>query len=178
MGHRMEPLPEQAPPSEVQPCQPPLRCSIRLSKLQLLQPSLIKQEGGEDSEGDPIFQNPEMPEDTFYDSSEEHVEVEDGGNGNLEEDNGSAPPTQPVDPNSTQHLFREGTWSQSYNIFLPKPSPYLGSPSSLKNKCIRMPTYLHFFGLFWIHTILHCICIETNRYAQEDDGGSPKGGHD
>jgi hypothetical protein len=38
-----------------------------------------------------------------------------------------------------------------------------------------MPTYLHLFGLFWTHTILNHICIGTNRYAQEDDGGKPKG---
>jgi hypothetical protein len=172
-GHKVEPLPQQAPPSEAQPCQPPLRRSSRLSKLQLVQSSLIEQEGG----WDPIYQNPKMPENTFYDSSEEHVEVEDGGNGNLEEDNGSAPPTQPLDPSSTQHLFWEGTWSQSSNIFLPEPSPYLGGPSSLKNEYIRMPTFLHLFGLFWTHTVLHHICVETNRHAQEDDGGKPKGGH-
>jgi hypothetical protein len=27
------------------------------------------------------------------------------------------------------------------------------------------------------HTVLNRICVETNRYAQEDDGGKPKGGH-
>jgi hypothetical protein len=87
-----------------------------------------------------------LPNDTFYDTFEEHVQVEDGENGNFEEGNGNVPPVAPLDPSSTQHLFREGTWSQSSSTFSPKPSPYSGSPSGLKHEYARMPTYLHFFG--------------------------------
>jgi hypothetical protein len=32
--------------------------------------------------------------------------------------------------------------------------------------------------LFWTHMVLNLICVETNRYAREDEGGKPKGGHD
>jgi hypothetical protein len=48
----------------------------------------------------------------------------------------------------------------------------------LRHEYTRMPTYLHLFGLFWTHTVLNRICLETNRYAREDEGGKPKGGHD
>jgi hypothetical protein len=113
------------------------------------------------------------------------VEVQDGENGNFEgengnfeEENGNIPPVVSVDATSTQHLFWEGTWSQSSNSFLPEPSPYSGGPSGLKQEYTRMPTYLHLFGLFWTHTVLNRICVETNRYAQKVDGGKPKGGHD
>jgi hypothetical protein len=41
-----------------------------------------------------------------------------------------------------------------------------------------MLPYLHLFGLFWTHTVLNPICVETNKYAKEDDGGKPEGGHD
>jgi hypothetical protein len=116
--------------------------------------------------------------DTFYDSSEEHMEVHDGENGNFEEENGNVPPMVPVDATSIQHLFWEGTWSQSSNSFSPEPSSYSGGPSGLKQEYTRMPTYLHLFGLFWTHMVLNRICTKTNRYAQEDDGGKPKGGHD
>jgi hypothetical protein len=53
-----------------------------------------------------------------------------------------------------------------------------GGLSGLKHEYTRMPTFLHLFGLFWTHMVLNRICVETNRYAQEDDGGKPKGGHD
>jgi hypothetical protein len=155
-----------------------LRRSSCLSQLHLIQPIPVEQEGGEDSEGDPIYQNPELFEDTFYYTFEEHVEVEDGGSHSFEEGNGSAPPVQPLDPSSTQNLYREGTWLQSSNIFSPEPLPYSGGPSGLKHDYTRMSTYLYLFGLFWTHTVLSHICVETNRYAQQDDGRKPKGGHD
>jgi hypothetical protein len=177
-GHRVEPMLALVPPIVAQPCQAPLRRSNRLARLLHVQPTVLEQAEGEDSDCDPIYDNPELPNDTFYDASEEHVEVEDGGHGNLDGGNGNVPPMAPLDPSSTQHLFREGTWSQSSNTFSPEPSPYSGGTSGLKQEYTRMPTFLHLFGLFWTHTVMNRICVETNRYAQEDDGGKPKGGHD
>jgi hypothetical protein len=170
-----EPQPPQPPPFEFERHEHLLRRSSRLSRVQA---PPADQEQGVDSDGDPIYDNPELPNDTFYDTSEEEMEVGDGENGNFEEENGNEPPVVSFDPTSTQHLFREGTWSQSSNTFSPEPLPYSGGPRGLKHDYTRMPTYLHLFGLFWTHTVLNRICVETNRYAQEDDGGKPKGGHD
>jgi hypothetical protein len=78
MGTPIEPLPSQA-----QASRPPLRRSSRLFKLQQVEQTPTEQEEAEDSEGDPVYQNPELPEDTFYDTFEQ--EVEDGGNGSSEE---------------------------------------------------------------------------------------------
>jgi hypothetical protein len=169
-----------SPPTHMPSCpsQPALRRSTRLSRAMPMQPTPAEQELGEDSDGDPMYDNPEMPNDTFYDSFEEQVEPEDAQYGNFEEGHGNVPPVVPLDPSSTQHLFWEGTWSQSSNTFSPEPLPYSGGPSGLKHDYTRMPTYLHLFGLFWTHTVLRRICAKTNRYAQEDDGGKPKGGDD
>jgi hypothetical protein len=167
----VEPFEPQHPPCE---SQPPPRRSSRLARTIPLQPTPLEQEEGEHSDGDPVYQNPEMPSESCDDTYVEHVEFEDVGNGISDEGNDNAP----LDPSSTQHLFREGTWSQSSNTFSPEPSPYLGGPSRLKHEYTRMPTFLHLFGLFWTHTVLNRICVETNRYAQEDEGGKPKGGHD
>jgi hypothetical protein len=123
----------------------------------------------------PIYDNPELPDNYFEDTYVEHGHAEDVGNGN---GNGNGRPVPPLDPNSTAHLFRDSTWSQSTNTFSPEPLPYSGGPAGLRHEYTRMPTYLHLFGLFWTHTVLNRICVETNRYAREDDGGKPKGGHD
>jgi hypothetical protein len=57
-----------------------------------MQPTPPEQEVGEDSDGDPMYVNPEMPNDTFYDSFEEQVEAEDAHYGNFEEGHGNVPP--------------------------------------------------------------------------------------
>jgi hypothetical protein len=102
----------------------------------------------------------------FEDIYVEHGHVEDVANGNLGGNNG----------NSVAHLFRDATWLQSSNTFSPEPLPYSGGRAGLRHEYTRMPTYLHLFGLFWTHMVLNCICVETNRYAREDEGGKPKGG--
>ena len=84
-----------------------------------------------------------------------------------------------MDPSSNQHLYQEGTWLQSSNTFSLEPLPYSRRPSGLKHEYTRMPTYLYLFGLFWTHTVLTCMCVETKfQYAQHDDGGKLKEGHD
>jgi hypothetical protein len=42
----------------------------------------------------------------------------------------------------------------------------------------RMPSFLHFFGLFWTRIVLRNICSETNRYARAVKDGKTKGGID
>jgi hypothetical protein len=171
----VEPVPPQPHGGPSQPYERPVRRSARLSRV-LVQATPAEQAQAEGSDGDPMYDNPELPNDTFYDSFEELVEVEVGENGNFEDGHGNVPSVVRLDANSTQHLFRKGIWLQSSNTFSPEPLPYSGGPSGLKHEYIRMPTYLHLFGLFWTHTVLNRICVETNRYAQEDDGGKPKRG--
>jgi hypothetical protein len=142
----MEPLPQQPLPHHSPPSQRPLRRSICLSRLPV-QPTLAEQAEGEDNEGDPVYENPELPNHTFYDAFEEHVEKKDGQNGNSNEENGNVPSMVPLDPSSTQYLFWEGTWSQSSNTFSLEPSPYLGEPSGLKHEYTRMLT---FFTSIWV----------------------------
>jgi hypothetical protein len=68
-----------SPLAHMPPCpfQPALRRSTRLSRAMPVQPTPAEQELGEDSDGDPMYDNPEMPNDTFYDNFEEQVEAED-----------------------------------------------------------------------------------------------------
>jgi hypothetical protein len=119
---------------EPQPAQPPacasqlLRQSSRLNRTILDHASVPEQDEGEYSDGDLVYVNPELPNDIFFDSFEEHMEEENGENSNFDEENGNAPPMTPLDPSSTQQLFWEGTWSQSNNTFSPEPLPYSGGP--------------------------------------------------
>jgi hypothetical protein len=136
-----------------------------------------------------------MPE-TNSDDDIEYHDVESEGNGHGWEDEGNGHEGEyevngpevghegggriplPIDPNNTQHLFRDATWSKSNNTYSPKPMPYSGGEAGLKNEFTCMPIYLCLFGFFWTYTVMHRICIETNRYARMVEDGKPRGGHD
>jgi hypothetical protein len=114
------PSPPQPPPP-----QPHLGRSAHLSRAVPLVPAEQEQSLGEGSDGNPVYENPELPDNYFEDTYVDHGHAEDVGNGNLggNNGNGNGQPAAPLDPNSTAHLFRDATWSQSSNTFLPEPLP-------------------------------------------------------
>jgi hypothetical protein len=77
-GSIIQPLEPQPPPCESQPPPRWSSCLARTVPLQLTPP---EHEEGEHSDGDPIYQNPEMPSESSDDTYVEHVEFEDVGNG-------------------------------------------------------------------------------------------------
>lgn len=93
-----------------------------------------------------------MPKNYFDENIEYHdAESEGNGHGWEHEVNGhesGGKILHPIDPNSTQHLFKDATWFKSNNIYSPNSMPYLRGVAGLKNEFTCMPSYLCLFGFF------------------------------
>ena len=116
------PLPPQPLPQG-----PPLRRSARPSTAVLLIRAEQEQSLGKSSDGNPIYENPELLDNYFEETYIEHGNAKDVANGNLVESNynGNGRLVAPLDMNSIAHLFRDATWLQSSNTFSPEPLLYL-----------------------------------------------------
>jgi hypothetical protein len=130
---------DSAPMDTLAPVSVPRR-SVRLTRVVQKPPQQVQVD---DSDFDLVYDNPEMPK-NYFDEDIEYHDPESEGNGHgwehvvnghegehevnvLEvghERSGQIPHL--VDPNSTQHLFRDATWSKSNNIYSPEPIPYSG----------------------------------------------------
>jgi hypothetical protein len=116
------------------------------------------------------YDNPEL----VFSKSENEEQVED----EFYLDEEGERYSNPVDPNSIKHLYRNGTWSQFTNEYTPETIPFSGDLVGVKKTYWRMPSFLHLFGIFWTRTVLRNICMETNRYAREVQDGKSKGGEE
>jgi hypothetical protein len=73
-----------------------------------------------------------------------------------------------IQENELKRCFADDRWKNDHFYNDPHPQEFSGPSPGLKKNWDKVPNMLQLFGLFWTFDTLRKICVETNRYAQEN----------
>jgi hypothetical protein len=82
-----------------------------------------------------------------------------------------------ANPTGMKHLYKDSTWKKESFGYFPEPKESTGCGGLTLMDYYRMPTFMMFFQIFWLDTLLQRIVTKTNQYATTvgPDGNTPRG---